>query len=110
MRAGVQEAGPQRAPAPTGGGLPAGLAEVLGAGTGGRMAGGGGVLTGHIGHLHLQALDVSHVHIEEGLGLRNGAPDARQRDVGQAAAAVHYRDSGGERHPGPSRPPSLLAC
>lgn len=75
-----------------------------------RRQDGGGVLTGHIGHLHLQALDVSHVHIEEGLGLRNGAPDARQRDVGQAAAAVHYRDSRGERRPGPSRPPSLLAC
>lgn len=49
----------------------------------------GPILTGHIGHLYLQALDVSHVHIEERLGLGNGAPDARQGDVGQTAAAVH---------------------
>lgn len=49
----------------------------------------GPVLTGHIGHLYLQALDVSHVHIEERLGLGNGAPDAGQGHVGQAAAAVH---------------------
>lgn len=49
----------------------------------------GPVLTGHIGHLYLQALDVSHVHIEERLGLGDGAPDARQGDVGETAAAVH---------------------
>lgn len=54
----------------------------------------GPVLTGHIGHLYLQALDVSHVHIEERLGLGNGAPDAGQGHVGQAAAAVHC---GGQR-------------
>lgn len=55
----------------------------------------GPVLTGHIGHLYLQALDVSHVHVEEGLGLRNGAPDARQGDVGQTAAAIHCGTGGG---------------
>lgn len=49
----------------------------------------GPVLTGHIGHLYLQALDVGHIHVEKRLGLRDGAPKARQGDVGQAAAAVY---------------------
>lgn len=64
--------------------------------SGSHMAGGreGPVLTGHIGHLYLQALDVSHVHVEERLGLRHGAPNAGQGHVGQAAAAVHC---GGQR-------------
>jgi hypothetical protein len=48
----------------------------------GAGGGEGSLLTGHIGHLYLQALDVSHVHIKERLGLRNGPPDARQRDIG----------------------------
>ena len=66
--------------------------------------GAGPVLTGHIRHLYLQALDVGHVHVEERLGLRYGAPDARQGDIGQAAAAVHWRDSGGEDAQGPRLP------
>lgn len=56
----------------------------------------GPVLTGHIGHLYLQALDVGHIHVEERLGLRDGAPEARQGDVGQAAAAVYCGDRDGE--------------
>ena len=71
--------------------------------------GAGPVLTGHVGHLHLQALDVGHVHVEERLGLGNGAPDARQGDVGQAAAAVHCGDSGGEAARAPAAPPSQPA-
>lgn len=68
----------------------------------------GPVLTGHVRHLYLQALDVGHVDVEERLGLGHGAPDARQGDVGQAAAAVHWRDSRGEGARGP--PPSLPPC
>lgn len=41
-------------------------------------AGEGPILTGYIGHFNFQALNVSHVHIEERLGLRDGAPNARQ--------------------------------
>lgn len=72
--------------------------------------GAGPVLTGHVGHLYLQALDVGHVHIEEGLGLGNGAPDAGQGDVGQAAAAVHCGDGGGEAARAPPAPPSQPAA
>lgn len=44
----------------------------------GRGGGEGPVLTGYIGHLDFQALNVSHVHIEERLRLGDGAPNARQ--------------------------------
>lgn len=85
--------------------------------SGSHMAGGreGPVLTGHIGHLYLQALDVSHVHVEERLGLGHGAPNAGQGHVGQAAAAVHCggrsvsRDASGFApcSPGPEAPARL---
>lgn len=49
------------------------------------------ILTGYIGHLNFQALNVSHVHIEERLGLRDGAPNARQGHIGQTTATVHCK-------------------
>lgn len=56
-----------------------------------RRGGEGPILTGYIGHLNFQALNVSHVHIEERLGLRDGAPNARQGDIGQTTATVHCK-------------------
>lgn len=71
------------------------------------------ILTGYIGHLNFQALNVSHVHIEERLGLRDGAPNARQGDIGQTTATVHCKGGTPEvrnfsllfllLHPRPSR-------
>lgn len=51
------------------------------------------ILTGHIGHLYLQALDVRHIHVEEGLRFGDGVPNARQGHIRQAATAIHWTKS-----------------
>lgn len=49
------------------------------------------ILTGYIGHFNFQALNVSHVHIEERFGFWDSAPNARQGDIGQTTATVHCK-------------------
>lgn len=53
-------------------------------------------LTGDVGELVLQRADVCNVDVEERAELGHGHPDAGDGDVGQAAAAVHWR-SGKEK-------------